>query len=192
MSFIGIDGCPGGWIAVALDGERHDMRLLPTIVALGTIAATRVMIDMPIGLPESGRRRCDLAARALLGPAARSRIFLDARRPLLAYRAAADYAAANQWAKRDGNGISRQLWNILPKIAEVDRFITPGLQGVFREAHPELAFMRLGGSAALPSKQTPKGRRLRRDVVRAAGISAIDRWLAALPRGCAPDDLLDA
>lgn len=191
MRFVGVDGCRGGWIAVVLDGRRREVRALPAIGALDGLGAARVMIDIPIGLPPGGRRACDLAARKLLG-AARSRVFLDVRRPLLDYLAARDYAGANRWAKGDGWGVSRQLWNILAKIAEVDRFITPERQATIREAHPELAFLRLNAGTALPGKKTREGRTLRRDLVRAAGLAEIDDWLAALPPAAAADDLLDA
>jgi predicted RNase H-like nuclease len=191
VSFIGVDGCRGGWVAVRIDGRRRDFRLLRRIDALHTLAARRVLVDIPIGLPPTGRRACDLAARRMLG-AARSRLFLDARRPLLDYLGAADYSGANRWAKRDGKGVSRQLWNILGKIAEVDRFITPAQQDIVLEAHPELAFMRLAGGAALPNKKTEAGERERRDLVRRAGLAEIDDWLERRPREIAADDLLDA
>ena len=191
MRVAGVDGARGGWIAVVLDGQRRDVCALSTIDGLAALGAVRALIDMPIGLPAGGRRACDIAARALLGRA-RSRIFLDARRPLLDYRARGDYAGANLWAKSEGHGVSRQLWNILAKIAELDRFITPALQDTVLEAHPELAFLRMNGGAPLPNKKTPAGRALRLRLVRAAGIVEIDEWLAHRPRGVAPDDLLDA
>ncbi len=190
MRWIGVDGCRGGWIAVTIYDEGwRDFRIVDSIEKLAPAARDRVMVDMPIGLPASGRRACDLAARAMLG-AARSRVFLDARRPLLGRRS---YDAANRWAKRDGAGVSRQLWNILPKLAELDRLMTPERQGAICEAHRELGFGRRHGGPALPNKKTPAGRARRRDMVAAAGFGAIDAWLGALRgTGAAADDLLDA
>jgi predicted RNase H-like nuclease len=190
MRWIGVDGCRGGWIAAAIYAEGwRDFRIVGRIGELDIDPRDRVLIDSPIGLPASGRRACDLAARAMLG-SARSRVFLDARRPLLKHRS---YAAANRWGKRDGAGVSRQLWNILPKIAELDRFVTPERQGAIREAHPELAFARLNGGAVLPGKKTREGRALRRDLIEAGGFDAIDAWFARLRgSGAAADDLLDA
>jgi len=188
--WLGIDGCRGGWLAAWIDDDRScGYEIIADIAAIDRFGAAMVMIDIPIGLPESGRRACDLAARALLGPA-RSRVFLDVRRPLLDF---ADYAAANQWGKRDGKGVSVQLFNILPKIAAVDHFITPARQATIRESHPELAFMRLGGAGPLPTKKKAPGRKLRRDLIHAAGFAAIDDWLTSLASNAAqPDDLLDA
>jgi predicted RNase H-like nuclease len=175
---------------VAIDREgRAAFGLLARIDAIAVMGAARAMIDMPIGLPESGYRACDHAARRLLG-AARSRVFLGARRPLLGFT---DYAAANAWAKSDGKGLSRQCWHILPKIAEVDAFITPALQDTVLEAHPELVFQRLNRGHALPPKKTPEGLRLRRALLAAGGFAAIDRWIAMLRgSGARADDLCDA
>jgi predicted RNase H-like nuclease len=44
-----------------------------------------VMIDVSIGLPQSGYRCCDQAARKMLGSSGRSRVFLGVLRPLPAY-----------------------------------------------------------------------------------------------------------
>ncbi len=187
----GVDGCRAGWIAVTIDAlGRRDFAVLARFEAIISLGAARALIDIPIGVPDSGNRACDWAARRLLG-AARSRVFLGARRPLLLYRH--DYRAANEWAKADGKGLSRQCFHILNKIAEVDALMTPALQATICEAHPELVFQRLGGGAALPPKKSPEGRRQRRELVAAHGFAAIDRWLAALRgSGAGADDLLDA
>ena len=190
MKWLGVDGCRGGWLAVLLDDDGPNrFEIVAPIGEIARFAARRALIDIPIGLPESGRRSCDLAARELLG-AARSRVFLDARRPLLGF---ASYAAASAWAKADGKGISKQLFNILPKIGEADRFIDRARQDVFVEAHPELVFQRLNGGEALPSKKTADGLQRRRALVAAHGIADVASWEAALPRAAARvDDLLDA
>jgi len=147
-------------------------------------------VDMPIGLPASGPRGCDTQARALLGPA-RSRVFPHLRRPLLAL--AGDWRAASAWAKRDGKGISKQAFNILPKIAEIDGRIAPADQARVREAHPELAFARLNGGAALPSKATEAGLTARRRLLRAAGFTGLGAlWRAVAGGGVKADDLYDA
>lgn len=152
------------------------------------------MIDIPIGLPESARssyRACDLAAREKLG-SARSRVFLGVRRPLLDF--CSDYSKANAWAKADGKGLSRQCFCILPKIAEVDRFVTPEHQNSFlRETHPELIFHRLNSDVSLPGKKTAAGRAERVALLERHGFEELAKWLALLPRRKAgADDLLDA
>jgi predicted RNase H-like nuclease len=190
MRWAGVDGCKGGWIAVVIDeAGAHEHRFLKRADEMAGLEAERILIDIPIGLPESGRRASDIAARKMLG-AAWPRLFVDVRRPLLEF---ADYAAANEWARTDGNGISRQLWNILPKIAEVDRFMRPELQTHILEAHPELAFARLrGGDVIREGKKTPKGFAIRARLLRQAGLGAIGKWVSSLSGRAAADDLLDA
>jgi predicted RNase H-like nuclease len=189
VRFAGIDGCRGGWIAVTIEGRARRFEILRRFADIARLQADRILVDMPIGLPESGYRASDLAARAMLG-LARSRVFLGARRPLLDF---SGYDAANLWAKQDGKGLSRQLWNILPKIAEIDRFITPRHQAWLLEAHPELAFLRLSGGRVLSGKKSAEGRGLRHSVLAASGFRELDDWLAQLAgTGAAADDLLDA
>ncbi len=194
MRALGIDGCKGGWIAAIVDtGGTRDWRVVTSIESAIALGGDSILIDIPIGLPDTGRRACDLAARELLG-AARSRVFLDVRLPLLRFLAEDDYAAANLWAKSDGAGISRQLWGILPKIAEVDRLLRPDLQGMIREGHPELSFMRLNGGNVVPEgKKTRTGFAVRAALLGQAGFTGIEKWLAELRgSGAGRDDLLDA
>ncbi len=191
--FCGIDGCRGGWVAVFLPksgpagawAEVH-----PQWQSIPLKGMAMAAVDMPIGLPDTGSRHCDQAARDLLGKA-RSRVFLHLRRPLLGF--VHDYKAANAWAKADGKGLSVQAFNILPKILEIDRWIAPKNQARLKEAHPELAFARLNGGEALPSKATPQGLRVRKRLLRTAGFTGLAAMLLDVKgRGAKPDDLLDA
>lgn len=148
-----------------------------------------VAVDMPIGLPETGRRGCDMAARALLPPERRSSVFLDFRRKLIEFT---DYPTAIAWAKADGKGFSKQAWNILPRIADIDGWITPAHQRRIRESHPELVFLRMNDFAPLPPKRTDEGLRLRRKLLCRNGVvlDALAKTLRA--RAAAIDDLYDA
>src|SRR5689334_631997 len=70
--YIGIDGCPAGWFAVTLqDSGDYTTRIFSTIHALWTAvrgdSPEMILIDIPIGLPESGARAADAEARKLLG-----------------------------------------------------------------------------------------------------------------------------
>ena len=67
---VGIDGCPGGWVAVLLEEGRFAdawfaARFELAVEAAGDAAV--IAVDMPIGLPEEGGRAADLEARRLLG-----------------------------------------------------------------------------------------------------------------------------
>lgn len=189
-SIAGIDGCRTGWVIVRRDAKG--CFAAPFVVAaLDDLPETdMVVIDIPIGLPESGRRACDLEARAMLGPR-RSSVFTGVRRPLLAM---SSYEAANAWGKGDGEGLTRQLWNILPKIREVDDWMTPARNRTFREGHPELAFAGVSGRPMAHYKKTPEG-----EAERLAALAGfIDRdtvleWLdRARGSGAARDDIVDA
>lgn len=189
-SVAGIDGCRTGWVIVRRGAAgRFEAPLVAR--SLDNLPETdMVVIDIPIGLPESGRRACDLEARALLGKR-RSSVFTGVRRPLLAM---SSYEAANAWGKRDGEGLTKQMWNILPKIGEVDDWITPARNRTFREGHPELAFAGVSGQPMAHYKKTPEGEAERLDAM--AGF--IDRatvleWLErARGSGAARDDIVDA
>ncbi|HKJ59963.1 MAG TPA: DUF429 domain-containing protein, partial [Halobacteriales archaeon] len=82
MTVVGVDGCPAGWVAVfaASDGA-----------ATATVAETfstlldglpdpdpdRLLVDIPIGLPDAAhqRRACDAAARERLRPHRHTSVF---------------------------------------------------------------------------------------------------------------------
>ncbi|MGP1254486.1 MAG: DUF429 domain-containing protein [Kiloniellales bacterium] len=196
---LGLDGCRAGWIAASWRGPGS----VPAFTLLrrftfgslrqaGLACARQIAIDIPIGLPESGRRACDLAARAALPPGTRSRVFLDLRRPLLHYLPD-DYQSANTWGKADGKGLSKQAWFILPKVAEVDTAVTPADQALLREVHPEVIFHRLSSGQPLPSKKTPLGRDIRLELLADAGLTLAADWDRQFPRRDVQlDDLIDA
>jgi len=81
-------------------------------------------------------------------------------------------------------GLSKQTFNLIPKIRELDALMTPERQRTVVEAHPELGFARLRGEPCLASKRTVEGREERRALIRLS----IERP----PRGAAWDDVLDA
>lgn len=191
MIAVGLDGFRKGWVAVCIDGATRELHFLGAVSELPAIKFDRASIDMPIGLPDRGERACDLEARALLRPNA-SRVFTGARRGLWDHPSHAD---ANRALKRLGEkGVSIQLWNLGPKILELDRFMTPRRQENFREAHPELVFRRLNNDRPVPSKHTSEGLALRVRLLRGEGFANIRRWIDVerLGTSAKADDILDA
>ena len=162
MPVWGIDGYRRGWLGVWIENEERGFALFNTATELIALNAPMLMIDIPIGLPDSGYRGCDLGARKLLS-GAESRVFLGLRRPLLEYLS--DYPRANAWAKTDGKGLAKHAFAILPKVASVDSVLSPPHQSRFRESHPEVVFWRLSGGTVLPSKHTAEGLKARRDLL---------------------------
>ncbi|MGO4757012.1 DUF429 domain-containing protein, partial [Streptomyces sp. 2MCAF27] len=63
---VGVDACPGGWVAVALRGGRFtdadtDAALAALLTRVRRLAGADavVAVDIPLGLLESGRRRAE-------------------------------------------------------------------------------------------------------------------------------------
>ncbi len=189
MKFVGIDGCPTGWIVVAWDGaantSAHYLDALDGLEAVVPHAAV-VAIDMPTVIPETARE-AERALRRFLGPR-RSSVFAT---PPPAAFAHEDYAAANQ-AARDatGRGISRQSWALMPKISEVLAWL-PIAPCTVIEAHPETSFAVMLGGPAASGKKTWAGMRERLDILEAAGFD-LTELDAEAGRAAATDDMLDA
>jgi predicted RNase H-like nuclease len=157
---LGVDGARGGWIGALTQTEDRTGAdvvwvTLATIAEAAALEVDVIAVDMPIGLPRSGRRSCDLLGKRALGQA-HPRVFLAPPRDVLA-ATSYDDAAARHRAHADGHGLSVQTWHIVEKIREVDAVADdPRLV----EVHPELSFARLAGSV-LPSKHGPDGRAVR-------------------------------
>lgn len=184
MRVAGIDGRQRGWVVATVE-VAPGPRLLslefvaPFRQAIADPSLSVVAIDMPIGLPEDGPRACDIAARRLLRPHG-SRVFPTPLRVCLDH--ADDYAAACTTSTRaSGKALSRQAWNLLPAMAEVDELADD--DRLF-ECHPEIAFALLHGHPIAEAKRTPQGRALR--------LAALRQWLPDLGDPAFGDDGLDA
>ena len=142
---------------------------LPDVRAALAVDADVVAIDMPIGLPDTGRRACDLQAKRLLG-AAHPRVFLAPPRGVLD---CPDHptASARHRELAGGAGLSIQTWHIVDRMREVDDAADdPRLV----EVHPELSFAALAGRV-LDRKRTAAGR--------AERLAALRTWLPGLDLG---------
>lgn len=173
----GVDGCKAGWIVATLEDVF-------VISSLSVDQFDHVGIDMPIGLTDGPPRACDTAARRFLG-SARSSVFPAPPRAALA---CTDYRSALEVARgTSGRGISKQTFNIMRKVAEVDRLIDPANPDALIEVHPECTFTMLNGDRSLPSKKTVNGQLVRRRLL----AECFDLPTKA-PTGAALDDLFDA
>lgn len=191
MSVVGVDGCRGGWIAVErTDTELDayfsaDLRSLVERVRRAEVAA--LAIDMPIGLLNRQPRVCDTEARRILGPR-RSSVFPT---PVRATLKATDYRHACELSRASsGKALSKQAFNLLPKIAELDDLITPADQDRVVEAHPECAFVRLAGQPLTEPKRTSDGQAMRRELLATSDPAFAD--LIADRRDLPLLDLIDA
>jgi predicted RNase H-like nuclease len=162
-----------------VEHDRVSWHLFADIGAALDLDVEAVGVDMPVGLPPSGRRDCDLLAKRLLGRA-HPRVFLAPPRGVLTATSYDDARRLHR-AVTGGLGLSVQTWHLVAKIREVDAVADdPRLV----EVHPELSFAALGGAGPLPSKKTPGGR--------AARLALLRSWLPDLCDVPAGDDGLDA
>ena len=150
-------------------------------------------IDMPIGLSEAGPRRCDQEARRFLGHPRGTSVFPAPIRPMLP---APDYGEACAIGRAsDGRALSRQAWNLLPRIRQLDDLLQRRIPWRQRigEAHPEVIFQLWAGQPLEEGKRQLGGRRQRRELIEARWPGVVAAATAQLPRGgWAADDLLDA
>lgn len=204
---VGADGCRGGWIAALLSGdgdtETLRFRLFADVSALAGWRAAEasnavVALDVPMGLTSSGGLRpCDVAARKALGPLASS-VFPPPARYLLGATSYKEVRALVNERQKESPGaprLSAQSTAIIPKIAEVDRFLRQhaAAQDWLIEVHPELSFQHWAETPLL-SKRSPAGAIERLRLVRSR-FPGVEETLSALPHpgsSVGLDDALDA
>jgi len=142
-----------------------------------------VVINAPIGYldtPDSGPRRCDVEARALLG-----------RRGTSVHNAPSR-AALDGVVGPGANGLDAVTTTILPKYQEVAAEMSPYRQRVVYEGHPELSFFQLHKDTPLRrSKVATEGKEERR-IVLEDKIRGSERYLDAKVVGAPQRHLYDA
>ena len=190
MSVVGVDACTRGWVAIELSADgaplAHFAEHISGIAALAP-AATVIGIDIPIGLPLTGRRRAELEARAYVGRRSSS-VFPVPPRAVLE---AGSYAEASQISQSlTGGGISKQSYALARKILEVDAWRASAPCRVV-EVHPEVSFTEMLGRPPAASKKTWAGMIERRAALAAHGV-VIDSITGPATVQGATDDLLDA
>lgn len=198
-SVIGVDGCPGGWLAVQYCPRSKELlwsvhRSFDELLSSHP-GAVCIAIDIPIGLREDGQpRRCDLEARRVLAPKRASSVFPAPDRRWLG---AKSYQTALTLARQHtGKGISKQAFGIYPKISEVDALMSPALQDRIVEVHPEVCFWALAGQHAMANaKRSLEGFEERRVLLSAefqgVHVPSREETASLAPPAC-PDDVLDA
>jgi predicted RNase H-like nuclease len=197
MSFLrGVDGCKAGWLCLSLrPGESYPTATVfaPDAVALLGEPFLVMAIDIPIGLPSTGTRSCDIKARGLLG-SLKSSVFPAPARATLS--ATSHEAACLESERVCGKKISRQTFDILPKIRDVDVLLreSPKLIDCVREVHPEVCFYYWNCRQPLHHpKKSGFGFMERFALVEKAFGSAPHDVRAVVPRSQATDDdILDA
>lgn len=158
---LGVDGARGGWVVAEFDETIREctvyfvdrISLVAERLRLGEVSVA--VVDMPIGLSCDGDRSVDTLARTRLG-SRRSTFFPTPIREVLTQPT---WQAANARSRdRTGKGLSKQAWNLVPKIAELDETWTTDLSDTLVEGHPELSFVAMAGAPLLTKKASPEGR----------------------------------
>ncbi len=138
-----------------------------------------IVVDMPIGLSEDGIRPVDALVRERLGPR-RSTFFPTPIRSVLDFE---DWSEANDHAKRvAGKGLSKQAWNLVPKIAEIDDAWTLEVRDRVLEGHPETSFAELNGEPLTTKKAQPEGQSERLGLLHSALGREVTALVAEFPK----------
>lgn len=169
--YAGIDGCKAGWFCIMLaDDQTWAFEVIADAqqIAARLGSAKTVLIDIPIGLIETGEqgRACDTQARKLLGRKRASSVFAPPARQTLAAKNYQHALTVNRTVT--SRGLSKQAWNIAHKIHEIDLLVQTNtvMRSCLRESHPELCLWALNnGEAMAHNKKTREGREERLTVL---------------------------
>ncbi len=191
---VGVDGCPGGWVAVAAsDGRFERVTVCPNLVSLtATFPGAKIFaIDIPLSYPQTYPRSADVEARRRLGRRGSS-LFPVLPREVLT---AATYSQSIERAHRIiGKGISKQSYALRAKIMEADKFLAATRDPRYFEVHPELSFSLLSEQTGLPidaSKKSWNGFAERITALEAIGMEPPIEPLEHAARA-GVDDVIDA
>lgn len=200
MKYIGVDACSNGWFAGILNDGHLETHQYDSISALYDQhhEAAGILVDIPIGVPETERRACDEEARARLGCRGLS-VFHPPCRAVVDENPD-DYDRANVLNREiTDDGLSQQAFHILPEIKEVDEFIevVSDAGETVWESHPELCFYAFNDRNPIAySKQSERGREKRRDVLRYELTGSDEAYESAMDehyrKDVTRDDILDA
>ena len=178
----GIDGTRNGWIAAEYTGKSWSIEFYEK---LSEIEFEDALIDIPIGLSKSSTRECDEGARDFLAPERHYSIFNCPVRDAVYAESYEEACDINE--EESGKRISKQAWNIVPKIREADK---EAQKSKLREAHPEVFFKSLDEKSVIESKSSEEGLKDRKKVLEGFGdTSAIEDFEE---KDVSEDDLIDA
>ncbi len=166
--YIGLDWAGNGWFGVVLsDTEEPELDLFPSIlnVWVNHSEAERILVDIPIGLSNNGKRTCDKEARERLAPDRQNSVFSTPVRDAVYAKTLTEAKEINE---EYGFSVTNQAWAICLRIREVDEFLGefPEAVGTVRESHPEICFAALNeGNPLKHGKKTDEGLEKRQDIL---------------------------
>lgn len=158
-----------------------------------TIDSAVIAVDIPIGLPQLSGRKAEREVRTLVGTRRSSVFPVPSRVAIMCdeYDEARRLNLANSNPPRK---VQKQFFCLSPKVREVDSLITPKLQELVFETHPELAFCMMNGRQPLKwPKKKAAGQDERRVLLAASGFPLDKVSVPHFRRAdVAADDIIDA
>ncbi|MDC0183167.1 DUF429 domain-containing protein [Nitrosomonadales bacterium] len=159
---IGIDGCRAGWIITKiLDDQSLSFHIIENLddnyLKKGNIS--HIGIDIPLILSETGKRFAETEARTIL----KKRSCTIFSPPTFSALKANNYIEASEINfRQSGKRLSKQSWNLFPKIKQAQKFLKYNNKINLFEIHPELSFMAMNDmNLVLESKKTIIGKKIR-------------------------------
>lgn len=165
MTVVGVDWGSSGWVSAAYDCD-WSFEYHPSMLNVwhDYPDASLILVDIPIGLPKGGYRKCDREAKECLGNR-RGSVFWTPPRKAFEERS---YTEAKEIVIELTDGsMTTQAWSIMPRIAEVDTFLqeVDGAADTVRESHPEVCFQKLSENDVSLGKLSEEGREVRLDIL---------------------------
>ena len=194
-----MDGCKGGWIGIRKDvssGEISSEVFASGRQLIEQSSSCEVLtLDIPIGLTDSGPRKCDVLARKMLGPGRASSVFPAPIRPALG---ASDRKEADRVSRTvQGKGVGAQAFALYARVRDIDQVIRSSSRARehLYEVHPEISFMAWNeGKPIIESKRSFRGMSIRLGLVRSYfGKETVESIRQTHPPSqVADDDICDA
>ena len=192
----GVVPCPAGWLVASakLQGitmAAEDPRVFATLLEVLDYKPAYQVIALfaAVGLndlPAAGGRKCDRNARRLLGWPRSGSVVSPPARPTLGCSTYDEAVEAN------GGHLSPISWQLLPRMAEVDRDLAPYWQRTVFEVHPELTYYQLNDDCSLRfPKHSVMGQDERRRLL-VRRLPGVERIIDVRMRKVRPAHLLDA
>lgn len=183
MVGVGIDGARGSWVRITYDSISLCLTISEKLEDLLIEGAVH-FVDMPKDLAtiDAPDRLCDAWMRSQLKQR-KSSIFTP---PIQNVLMESSYAEANAKSRElVGKGISKQAWNLVPRIREFQTITDADVY----ESHPEVCFAFMTGNEAAFSKKTEAGELERIELLRRYSNSSPWKWKMS---NVQVDDIIDA
>lgn len=153
---LGIDGCPGGWLIVGRDPFQYSLEVVsgPENLQERIYNSALTFIDIPIGFHATeSPRNCDVILRGKLGPYYANSVFNVPVREAVYAKSYEEACDINQ--KITGKKFSRQFWNIIPRVREIDSLLQNcgNMRYKVKECHPEWLFKLMNGNEDISAKK---------------------------------------